>query len=258
MLQNGTLFANEKDLLAVRFRVRCSIGFFLSAQSFAQIKRTSCKFTKRFFILKDLFLSSSFLKGLSESRKVAFIALFTALSVVCNTLLEIRVFDVQFSLTITFSFLCGIFLGPVFGFTACILGDLTGYLINSFGQLYMPWVGVSTGCFAFLAGIIFTKKSQNYLALNLKATIFAVASFIVCTVLINSTGFYFYNRKIGFSDALFNYVEIKTGNTNVSFLLYLGYRLIFKGQIFNSIANYVLIFILIPIIKKIPATKNVL
>lgn len=208
--------------------------------------------------MKDLFLSSPFLKGLPESKKVAFIALFTALSVVCNTLLEIRVFDVQFSLTITFSFLCGIFLGPVFGFTSCILGDLTGYLINSFGQLYMPWVGISTGCFALIAGLLFAKKSQNFLSLNLKVAAFTVASFLICTVLINSAGFYFYNRKIGFSDALFNYVETKTGNRNVSFLLYLGYRLIFKGQIFNSVANYVLIFIFIPIIKKIPATKNVL
>lgn len=208
--------------------------------------------------MKNILLSSRFLKDLTESKKVAFVALFTALSVVFNTLLEIRVFDVQFSLTISFSFLCGVFLGPIFGFTACILGDFVGYLINSFGQLYMPWVGVSTGCFALLAGLIFAKKSENNLTLNLKAVIFIVASFILCTITINSTGFYFYNRKIGFSDAFLSYVESKTENRNDSYLLYLGYRLIFKGQIFNSLANYALIFIIIPVLKKIPVTKNVL
>lgn len=203
-----------------------------------------------------ILLSSKFLNGLTDAKKIAFIAMFTALSVVTNTLLEIRVFDVQYSLTITFSFMCGIFLGPVFGCTSCIIGDLIGYFINSFGQLYMPWVGISTGGFAFFSGLVFSFETNKRYALYLNAAVFTVVSFLVCTILINSTCFYIYNRKIGFSDAFLTYVESKTDKSEQSFLLYLSYRLIFKGQILNSLVNYALIFISLPILKKLPKSKD--
>lgn len=203
-----------------------------------------------------ILLSSKFLNGLTDAKKIAFIAMFTALSVVTNTLLEIRVFDVQYSLTITFSFMCGIFLGPVFGCTSCIIGDLIGYFINSFGQLYMPWVGISTGGFAFFSGLVFSFETNKRYALYLKAAVFTIVSFLVCTILINSTCFYIYNRKIGYSDAFLTYVESKTGKSEQSFLLYLSYRLIFKGQILNSLVNYALIFISLPILKKLPKSKE--
>lgn len=202
------------------------------------------------------FLSPPFLKDFSVSKKLAFIALFTALNVVSNMLLEIRIFDIQYSLTIVFSFISGLFLGPLYGFLSCLLGDFVGYLVNSWGQLYMPWVGVSTGFFAFISGLIFSAKSKTTYMIFVKAAIFTFVSFLLCTVLINSSGFYLYNKKLGFGEAFLTYTENLTGYRYSSFYLYLCYRLIFKGQIFNSIVNYALIFVLLPIFRKIPAFNN--
>ena len=60
----------------------------------------------------------------------------------------------QFSLTIFVSTIIGVILGPIAGFITCVFGDFIGYVSNSWGLIYMPWVGISTGLFAFLAGII--------------------------------------------------------------------------------------------------------
>ncbi len=203
------------------------------------------------------FLVSDFLSNLSASKKIAFISLFTALSTISNMYLEVRIFDVQYSLTIAFSFFNGLFLGSMFGFITCFLGDLIGYLINNWGQLYMPWVGISTGMFAFISGSIFYFKSKSVGKIFVKLAIFSLLSFLICTILINSTGFYFYNRKIGFSDAVLSYAENLTGKKEAGFLTYLGYRLIFKGQIFNSIFNYALIFLIVPLLKKLPISSTV-
>lgn len=194
------------------------------------------------------FLFSPFLAGQSKGKKIAFIALFTAINAIANLFFEIKILDIQYSLTIVFSCLTGIFLGPVFGFVSCFVGDLVGFFINSWGYLYMFWVGLSTAMFAFISGIIFSLKYSNKQQI-LKIAIYALASFLVCTILINSTGFYIYNRGMGFSESFLSYVESKTGNRNAGFMLYLGYRLFFKGQIYNSLVNYFLLFILIPLIN---------
>ena len=96
---------------------------------------------------------SKVLKESSAGKKMAYLAVFTALSVVTNAFIEIKLFDLQFSLTIFFSALIGVFLGGTCGFVVCLLGDFIGYVLNSWGQFYMPWVGVSTGFFAFFAAI---------------------------------------------------------------------------------------------------------
>lgn len=64
----------------------------------------------------------------SMGHRIAYIAVITALSVVSNMFLEFRLFDVQFSVTIVVSALAGILLGPLFGFVACYVGDLLGYV----------------------------------------------------------------------------------------------------------------------------------
>ena len=200
--------------------------------------------------VKGLFFSD-LMRNSSVTEKLAYLGVTVALSVVCNMLLEFKVLDVQFSLTIFVSMLLGILLGSVYGFASCVVGDLVGFLFNSGGTVFMPWVGLSTGMIAFIAGFIvngfdFKVKGQIYI----KLAIISILTFVVCTIGINSTGFYFYNRAMGFTDAFIKYVETHFGN-NSSFFVYLGYRLIFKGQIYNSIANYALGFIFIPPILKI-------
>lgn len=193
------------------------------------------------------FIFSRFLTCKTHSQKIAYIGLITAINVVFNSFFEFKMLDTQFSFTITISAISGIILGPISGFVSCMLADFIGYLINSAGYMYMPWVGLSTGVLALCAGLIFVKNNNNVF---IKTALICVCSLFLCTILINSTGFYFYNMKMGFSTAVLDYVNEFFG-CNVSYLAYVCYRLIFKLQILVSIFNFVLLFLLIPVLKKI-------
>lgn len=200
--------------------------------------------------VKGLFVSK-LMQNASVTKKLAYLGVTTALCVVCNMLLEFKMLDVQFSLTILVSVLLGVLLGSVYGFVSCVVGDLVGFLFNSGGTIFMPWVGLSTGMIAFIAGLIvngfdFKIKGQIYIKL---ALVFLL-TFIVCTVGINSTGFYFYNRAMGFSSAVMEYVEANFGG-QTSFIAYLGYRLFFKGQIYNNVFNYALGFVFVPLVLRV-------
>lgn len=190
---------------------------------------------------------SPFIKSKSDGKKLAFLALLTAFNVICNSFLEIKTLDVQFSFTIVVSMASGIILGPLSGGLVCILADFIGYVINSWGYLYMPWVGLSTGVLAFISGLVFKGEYKNWVA---KCIFVCFLSLTVCTILINSTGFYFYNKAMGFSTAVLNYVSSRFGK-DVGYFTYLIYRLIFKGQIYNSLFNYCLLFLLVPILKRL-------
>ncbi|MBO4251347.1 MAG: ECF transporter S component [Clostridia bacterium] len=201
-------------------------------------------------MFKKLFLSDLIVNS-SPTKRTVYIALLAAFSVVTNMFLEFKFFDVQFSLTIIVSVMIGGLIGAIPGFLACMLGDFIGYVYNSWGYLYMPWVGISTGMMAFIAGIVFNGveiKSKG--AVYIKLAIVCALSFLVCTVGINSTGFYFYNRAMGFSKAVLDYVAAHFGG-NVSYVAYVAYRLIFKLQIVNCIVNYAVLFAVYPLILKI-------
>ena len=200
--------------------------------------------------VKGLFFSD-LIRYTSLTKKIAYIGVMTALMIVTNTLLEFKMADIQFSITILMSFLSGVLLGSVLGFVCCMLGDAIGFFINSGGFVYMPWVGLSMGFVAFLAGLIingfdFKFKGQLYLKIALSCLL----TFIICTIFINSTGFYYYNLKMGFSTAVIEYVASKFGGA-VTYWGYVAYRMIFKGQIYNSIFNYALCFAFVPVIRKL-------
>lgn len=188
------------------------------------------------------------LKEKSAGKKIAFIALFTAFSAVTNMFLEVKLFDLQFSLTVFVSIFTGVFLGPVFGFCACFLGDLVGYFVNSWGQLYFFWVGLSTGLTAFISGVVTAFKTEKKGAIYAKIAIICVLHLFVCTIAVNSTGFYLYNKAMGFSKPLLDYVAERFGG-NADFFAYLCYRLFFKGQIINSAVNYALLFAAVPLLS---------
>lgn len=200
---------------------------------------------------------SPFLQRSSLGTKIAYTSVLTALSAICNTFLEIKFLDTQFSLTITISVLCGIVLGGGSGFIACMIGDFIGYVVNSWGYLYMPWVGISTGAFALLSGIIFHggKTNGKISIIILKTAITCLATFLICTVGVNSTGFYIYNRITGLSKGVMDFISTYFGG-HVTFFAYLAYRLFFKLQILNSVANYALLFVLLPLLFKIDFTKK--
>ncbi|MBR0190195.1 MAG: ECF transporter S component, partial [Clostridia bacterium] len=95
-------------------------------------------------MFKKLFLSELIVNS-SRTKRIVYIAMLAAFSVVTNMFLEFKFYDVQFSLTIIVSAIIGGLIGAIPGFLACMLGDLVGYIYNSWGYLYMPWVGIATG-----------------------------------------------------------------------------------------------------------------
>lgn len=199
---------------------------------------------------KNRWLFTKLLENKSPSKVIAYLGVIAAFCTVVN-FIEFRFStDVQFSLTMVVAMLVGVFLGPLFGFATCFIGDLAGFLLNSKGMIYMPWVGGSVAMFAFLAGVIFhVLPGRGKGAMWWKLALLIVSSFLVCTVGINSTGFYFYNKTMGFSDAVERFVAEKFGK-EVFFFAYVVYRLFFKLQIINSVANYALLVVLLPLLTR--------
>lgn len=184
--------------------------------------------------LKRLLLSDLMLDATSTQR-IAYVGIMTALCVVCNMFFEFKLADTQFSLTIFFSAMTGMLIGPLFGFTACFLGDLVGFLYNSGGFAYMPWIGLSMGLVAFVSAIVvngfyFKFKGGVYV----KLAIVSLLTFVLCTVAINTTCFWIlYNTK------------------KVPFFVYLSTRLFIQGQIWNSVFNYALLFVFFPMVLRV-------
>ncbi len=195
--------------------------------------QTTMEGTAKKPLLMRLFFSGAITNDTKISKKIAYIAILAAFLSVAN-MFEIKFADVQFSFTIAVSALAGVVLGAVFGFAAAFLGDLVGFLYNSGGFAYMPWVGIALGVTAFLSGIIVGGLNFKFKgALFVKITILALASFFVCTVGINTTAFYLLYAK------------------GVPYLLYAVTRIFVGGQIYNCIVNYALLFVLIPLIAKL-------
>ena len=180
-------------------------------------------------------LFSEVLVDLSKTQKIAYIALMSALCVICNMFFEFKLADTQFSLTIFFSAMTGMLIGPLFGFVACFIGDLVGFLYNSGGFIYYPWIGISMGLVALISGLIINGFDFKFkLAVFVKILLACLLTFIICTIAINTTMFWIvYNTK------------------KVPFFAYLVTRLFAQGQIWNSLFNYALLFALYPMILQI-------
>lgn len=185
---------------------------------------------------KRIFFSGA-ISEKNKSHKIAYIATITALCVVANMFFEIKFADIQFSLTICISALAGIVLGGAFGFIACFLGDLVGFLYNSGGYMYMPWIGLSMGFIALLSGVLIGGVELKIKGgLYIKLGILSVATFLLCTVAINTTAFWLLYSK-------------------VPYFTYLIARIFVQGQIWNSLFNYALLFIAVPALRKVKALK---
>ncbi|MBR2023214.1 MAG: ECF transporter S component [Clostridia bacterium] len=192
-----------------------------------------------------------FAKGMREksyAHKIAYISVVTALNVVAN-FVELKFLDTQFSVTIVLGLLSGVALGPITGFASGLIGDALGVVLR--GWLYMPWVGFSTATFALLSGVFVEFLPLHFTGgLQVRMALACVVSFLVCTILINSTGFYYYNNAMGFSTAVVDYASEHFGE-GVTYWIYVAYRLFFKGQIWNSLVNYALFFIALPVLMRI-------
>ncbi len=183
------------------------------------------------------FLFSETLAGKNKSHKITYIAVMTALIVVANMFFEFKLAETQFSLTLVISALTGILIGPVFGFVACFLGDLVGFLYHSAGFAYLPWIGISMGLTAAIAGAVVNGlRSEKRGFLYCKLALVSLLTFCICTVAINTTAFWLLYSKVDYGT-------------------YLISRLFVQGQIWNSLFNYVLLFISVPALKRLKIVR---
>ena len=201
---------------------------------------------KRFFY-SDLML------GLSDARQIAYIGVITALCIAVN-FFEFKLADTQFSFTVFASILAGMLLGPVFGPVAVFLGDAIGFLANSGGFMYMPWVGLWVAAMALIAGLVMKLPFHFKGSCFVKLAIICVLSLLVCSVGINTTGFYFYYTRVGFSPKALGYLSDYFGGVNM-YWTYAFVRLVFMGQLINSAVNYVLLFVAVPVLGAIKPLK---
>ena len=122
--------------------------------------------------------------SLSTTQKIVYTAIFSALSCVVN-FLTIKVSDVwQISFVSTIGFVAGYTLGAGLGFASAFIGDLIGGIIAPFGA-YNPIIGIGTGLWGFIPGVIFTCfKGNNYV----KSIISFAIGFILSSFVVNTFG----------------------------------------------------------------------
>lgn len=178
-------------------------------------------------------LFSDLLAGQSMSRKIAVIGVMTAVMVVANMFFEFKLAETQFSFTLVLSALTGVIIGPLFGFVACFMGDLVGFFYHSAGFAYLPWIGISLGLTAVIAGLVINGLPEGGKGfLFVKIGLVCILTFSICTVAINTTAFWILYSKVDYGT-------------------YLISRLFVQGQIWNSLFNYALLFVIVPMVKKL-------
>lgn len=176
-------------------------------------------------------LFSDAVLSLPKSKKITYIAIVTALAVIANTFMELKFFGVQFSLTLCVSVLAGVILGALPGFCACFLGDLFGFLLHPLGE-YSPWIGLATGLMAVIGGLVIGRLPMPFKGgAVLKILLASLLIFGLCTC--------------GITTIYLNLVWYPT----MSYGEYLLKRLFLDGQIWNSVANTALLFLLLPLSK---------
>ncbi len=146
-------------------------------------------------------MSKSFYSGKSRTFYLCSIALLSALSIVFNAYSINITQDISISFVYLVSFISGVFLGPIAGFSVGVIGDLIGCLIAPKGP-YAITITLSCGLMGVLPWLVFKffKKLPKYL----KIVLSFLFVFIICSVLINTTTWYFmYNSKTDYFVYLF-------------------------------------------------------
>ncbi|MDE6059121.1 MAG: ECF transporter S component [Clostridia bacterium] len=198
-------------------------------------------------------LFSSVLAEKSVAKRIAYIGVMAALCIATN-MFEIKFATTQFSFTVLSSILAGILIGPLFGFCAVFLGDAVGYLYNSMGYVYYWWVALSVATMALIAGLVMNLPFKFKGAVFVKLAIICLLTFFVCSVGINTTGMYYIGLNIYFPKDVQNAAAERFGG-EFTFWIYCAIRFFILGQIYNSILNYALLFVIVPVLGAVKPLK---
>lgn len=187
------------------------------------------------------------------SHKLAYIGVMAALCIAVNTF-EIKFADTQFSFSLFTALLAGVMLGALPGAVAVFVGDLFGYLLNSAGMYYYWWVALSLMLMSVIAGLSMRLPLRFRGSLFVKLALVTALTFGLCTVLVNSLGMYYIGNTIFVSQKLIDAINARFDGV-WTFWNYVFIRLFVLGQIYNSILNYVLAFLAIPLLNAVKPLK---
>ena len=117
--------------------------------------------------------------------RLAYTGVLIAICLLFNVITFYPVKYLAFSFTCIPTFIAGILLGPLSGFAVGFLGDLLGWVILPQGA-YMPLVGVASGLFGFIPGILFLISGFSDLKYYVKIIIGYAACVLFCTCFLNT------------------------------------------------------------------------
>ncbi|MDE6274314.1 MAG: folate family ECF transporter S component [Clostridiales bacterium] len=187
---------------------------------------------------------SKFFLSLSAGKKIAYLAVFIALSVVANAFS----IDVSTSQKITFTYLVCFLSGALFGAVAAFgigfLGDAIGFLILPSSGPYWVLFSLSLGIYGFIAGIVFhCFKGERRSQLYLKGAIALIVNYILITLCINTVSNYYYL-----------YIFYWEGIPKKAFLVFLGGRIAFQSVVY--VINCALCMALLPVVYFLKPSKK--
>ncbi|MGN0771328.1 MAG: folate family ECF transporter S component [Christensenellales bacterium] len=133
-------------------------------------------------------------KRVFRAQKIAYLAVFVALSTITNiyTWLPVQSFAISFA-SIP-AFFAGAVCGPIGGFLTGAMGDILGQIISPKGA-WLPTITLASGLMGLIPGLFFKIKNLND---YLKIFLSFLTCLLVCTAFINTlTLWYVYSYSKG-------------------------------------------------------------
>ena len=135
-------------------------------------------------VLVFTFLKKKSRNKLSNTQKVVYTAMMTALCFLANYL-TISISEMfQISLILSVGFVSGYILGAGLGFVSAFIGDFICAIIKPTG-VYSPIINLGSGLMGFIPGLLFERVKINA---YINTAISTITVFIVSSVLVNTIG----------------------------------------------------------------------
>lgn len=161
----------------------------------AMLAILSCVRCKIIFFNGPLILGGFFMdKRVIYIKKIAYLAVFVALSTITNVFTWLPVPSFAISFAAMPAFFAGAVCGPIGGFLTGAMGDILGQLISPKGA-WLPTITLASGLMGLIPGLIFKIKNLNN---YIKILLSYVACLVICTAFINTfTLWYVYSYSKG-------------------------------------------------------------